>query len=232
MSKKQILKFESLHEAYADVMVPSKKNIPNWFKNYKSPGGKDIDPTGKDYKTFKTCMPFLEAITSGYQVLLPTDLFVKQVDGGPVISWASDKIEIVGFRLNESIDSIPTPHGYYKDSFYWEFPVCFSVPVGYSVLFTQPLNRFDLPFQAISVVIDGGYTLTPYAQATFFLREGFEGIIPQGTPIMQIIPYKNDSWVAEKTLGTVKKGYYSSWQSQAVFSGWYKKTWWTRKNYD
>jgi hypothetical protein len=226
MGKKRVVKFESVHEAYPDVLVPSKTTVPKWYKDEKHPG--DL------LSTFKKCTPFLESMLAGYEVLLPVDILVTQTNTGARIDWRQQDrdFRMVGFRLNESVDRIPTPHGYQKDSFYWHFPVCFELPVGYSALITQPINRFELPFQTLSVVIDGGYTLVPEARVTFFLREGFEGIIPQGTPIAQVIPYKNDNWVAEKTQGLVKKGEMSRKKSDSVYNGWYKNTWWVKKYYN
>jgi hypothetical protein len=31
----------------------------------------------------------------------------------------------------------------------------------------------------------------------FFLREGFSGVIPAGTPFAQIIPFKREDWTSE-----------------------------------
>jgi hypothetical protein len=226
MGKKQIIQFESVHSAHPNVMIPAKSLVPKWFKDEKL-----LTPPET---TFKNCVPFLDSLISGYLVTLPVDILVTQQDGHPIINWrqSNDGLTMVGFRLNESIDRIPTPHGYHKDSFYWHFPVSFKLPIGYSALLTQPINRFDLPFQSLSIVLDGGYTLVPEARVTFFIREGFEGIIPQGTPILQIIPFKNEEWVAKDTPGIVAEGQKSKVLSNSVYVGWYKKTWWAKKNYN
>jgi len=224
MKKKPVLRFESVKPFYPDIVVPSKLTVPKWYKDEKNPG--------HFISTFKKCVPFLETMTTGYTVLLPVDLLVKQRPDGPYIEWRQAPDErMVGFKLNESIDRIPTPKGYHKDSFYWHFPVSFQVPVGYSVLITNPLNRFDLPFHTLSAVMDGGYTLAPNAFIAFFLQEGFEGLIPQGTPIAQLIPYKNQAWSAEKTEGILEEGELNRLKSDSVYTGWYKKTWWTKKDY-
>jgi hypothetical protein len=31
----------------------------------------------------------------------------------------------------------------------------------------------------------------------FFLREGFTGVIPAGTPFVQILPFKRENWTSE-----------------------------------
>ena len=223
MGKKNVIKFESCYEAYPDVMVPAKTMVPSWYKNQKPDKGID--------KSFKRCVPFLDAITSGYLVKLPMDMYVEQREKGPYISWPQENTQLIGFRLNDSIDNIPAPIGYNSDSFYWKFPASFQIPIGYSALVTQPLNRFDLPFFSFSVVIDGGYTLVPDANMSFYLKEGFEGIIPQGTPIAQIIPIKNESWNAKNTKGIKEEGQKSRSRSTLVYSNWYKNTWWTKKDY-
>ena len=161
------------------------------------------------------------------------DVYIEQTENGPFITWSQTDggKELVGYRLSDSIDNIPAPHGFNKDTFFWKFPVSFQIPVGHSVLFTQPLNRFDLPFLCFSVVIDGGYTLTPEANVSFYIKEGFEGLIPQGTPIAQLIPFKNESWSAENTKGIIEEGKKSKARSTLLFSGWYKNNWWVKKDY-
>lgn len=225
MKNKRVLKFESVHDAYPDALVPAKTMVPDWYKNQK--------PEPPLVTTFKKCVPLLDSLTTGYLIKLPMDLYVTQKENGPMINWrpAEDGVDMVGFRLNDSVDSIPAPTGYTKDSFYWKLPVSFQVPVGYSAILTQPLNRFDLPFFVFSVIIDGGYTLTPNANMSFYLKENFEGLIPQGTPMAQIFLIKNESWKAEKTKGIIEQGLLDRKRSTSVYAGWYKKTWWTKKDY-
>ena len=55
----------------------------------------------------------------------------------------------------------------------------------------SPINRFDLPFLSISGFIDCNYGFSLAGNMPFFIKKGFEGVIPAGTPYMQIIPIKN-----------------------------------------
>jgi hypothetical protein len=144
MSKKPVIKFESVKEFYPDVLVPSKTTVPKWYKDEKVP---DVTEGG----TFKTCVPFLESMITGYSVLLPVDLLVTQRPDGPYMEWRQQATErMIGFSGGTTVDKIITSNGYYEHSFFWHFPVSFKVPEGYSVLITSPLNRFDLPFYTLS----------------------------------------------------------------------------------
>ena len=40
-------------------------------------------------------------------------------------------------------------------------------------------------------------TLNTGSNAPFVLRKNFAGLIPKGTPMFQIFPFKRESWVAE-----------------------------------
>ena len=66
-------------------------------------------------------------------------------------------------------------------------------PPGYSVLFTHPMNWHYLPFYSLSGVVDTD-TYTMPVLFPFMMKNNFEGIIPKGTPVIQIIPFKRDDW--------------------------------------
>ena len=100
------------------------------------------------------------------------------------------------------------------------------------MLVTHPINRFDLPFQTLSAVIDGGFTVAGDSNIPFFLKKGFVGVIPQGTPIAQVIPFKQGSWNSELESGLLQEGKLIGQRSHAVLYGWYKKTFWTKKQYN
>jgi hypothetical protein len=116
--------------------------------------------------------------------------------------------------------------------FTWKFSAAISIPLGYSFLLTHPINRHELPFTTVSGVVDGGFVTNPIGSLPFYIKDGFEGVIPQGTPIAQIIPFRQENWSSKIANGLVNIGKKHGEQSKAVLSGWYKKTFWTRKNYN
>jgi hypothetical protein len=72
---------------------------------------------------------------------------------------------------------------------YWMF----KTPPGYSLLFLPPLNRPDPRFTCFSGTVDYPYYEQEYVNFPFtFNQPNFAGIIPAGTPLVQVIPIKKD----------------------------------------
>jgi hypothetical protein len=69
-------------------------------------------------------------------------------------------------------------------------------PPGYSCLFTQPFHRNSV-FTILDGVVDTDTYTAPVHFPFTFNDWGFEGLIPAGTPIAQVIPFKRESWEME-----------------------------------
>ena len=80
-------------------------------------------------------------------------------------------------------------------------PYAIATPPGYSVLFTQPMHR-----ESVFTILDGIVDTDNYnvpVNFPFVLNDvKWEGIIPAGTPMAQLIPFKRESW--EHNLGSDK----------------------------
>ncbi len=205
----------SAHEDYfslkEDYPIPAKLNIPEWYKK--------LEHTVIN-KTVKGCMPFLDALTAGYILKMPQDFYVRHnVDNknekGEIIK---DSFQTFGLydmyailsaksvNLNSSIDSHPTFQmkgsplieknknlPFYKILNPWKI----KTPKGYSCLFVPPLNNCDDRFSIIPGIVD---TDNHPLQINFpIVINGdkypiLEDTIKKGTPYVQIIPFKRDSW--------------------------------------
>lgn len=178
---------------------PASDFIPDWYKEMDSylTKTKIPDGNGKGTGTIKRCMPVFDAIVFGYIIVLPADVYVSQklVDENgtktvPYYEWAS--LDLVTFHPVEQAPTYPkrNNHVAYPK---WTNPWAIETPKGYSVLFTQPFHR-ESPFTILDGVVDTDY----YHAAVnfpFVLNDPFfEGFIPAGTPIAQIIPFKRDKW--------------------------------------
>jgi hypothetical protein len=87
-----------------------------------------------------------------------------------------------------------------------------------------------LPFTISAAIVDSDQFNAP-GNIPFFLKEGFEGIIPEGTPFAQIIPIKRASWMmVDDTTGMAD---IDTIQGALVREPdtLYKKIFWKRKDY-
>jgi hypothetical protein len=179
----------------------------------------------------KNCVPFLDALAAGYIIELSCDVQVKIVNNVPLVSWLSDPDPITT-RKPIMAPTLPTPAGCYPEHFIWVSPHAIRVPKGYSVLLTHPINRYDLPFLTHTGFADGDVCIPGDLPIPFFLKMGFEGIIPKGTPIVQLIPIKRESWISKRTDELVERSKKIHYLGNTISSGYYKLTRWNKKEYN
>mgnify|MGYP003119249256 FL=1 len=188
---------------------PIKLNIPEWFRKLDHSHHK---------QTVKGCMPFLDAISSGYVLETPQDLSLEHGKlnnaGVPYSSFvfglSKQNVRSQGLNMNDA--------GYTRDSVHdikqlegsplvdknrnlnfhkFYNPWKIKTPPGYSCLFTPPLNNRDDRFEIISGIVD---TDTYPLEINFpFTMNGdkypnYSGTIKRGTPYVQVIPFKRDKW--------------------------------------
>lgn len=240
MEKKGIfikMKYKNIKYAVDDDFTkpikPSSHFIPDWYSNSKELVGEK--PKIKNYGTnkgIKKCIPFLDSLTSGYMIELWTDVQVKQTDLGPSFTWMTTPDPITTFSNEGVLKDIPIPFAHFKKHFSWLIPTFMQLPNGYSAIFTHPFNRHDLPFTSLTGIVDLGNSSTMFpGEIPFFIKEGFEGIIPFGTPIVQIIPFKRDNWKILENKDIIDDGKKSFYNAKRIFSGFYKTSMWKRKEY-
>jgi hypothetical protein len=214
--------------------VPARSTIPDWYK--KAPrflnGDTEIKVASANSSGnlgVKYCVPYLDALSAGYTANLWADIQIKQGPKGPIFSWGVDP-EIVEGRLIEGFETLPVPFGHSEQQFIWRQPFSVRLPRGYSAIFTHPFNRFDLPFTTLTGIMDCDDVM-PEGNFPFYLQEGWEGIIPAGTPFYQIIPFKREKWVAIDNHAVWEAAQKRLWDSAAVVAGFYKRKLWSRKEY-
>jgi hypothetical protein len=173
---------------------PASKFIPDWYKNMESYVGGEKKPSGdgNTLATIKRCMPVFDAITAGYIITLPADVYVSIKDGEQFFEWAS-----LGLILFHPIVQAPThperkPHAYPKWINHWAI----RTPKGYSTLFVQPFHRESV-FTILPGVVDTDEYFAPINFPMVINDPEFEGLIPKGTPIAQVIPFKRESWTMQ-----------------------------------
>lgn len=201
---------------------PAKQKYPEWLK--KMPmffSNVKVDEFGDPLETVKKCMPFHDAMTAGYHIPLPCDVWVDRQNNNFNIQWAADRIDLVSKHYPQQMDSSKIEDDYEKILFKWKNPWIVKTPKNWSCLFIQPLHQDNVPFKGFTGLVDTDKFPRP-VNIPFVIKKNFEGLIPKGTPFIQVIPFKRDSFISSFSFddGT----YLNAWnKAKTVFFDRYKK---------
>lgn len=208
---------------------PALKLIPEWYKDTESYINGEKKPTGDGLTaiTIKRCMPVFDAMTAGYIIESPADVWVSTKDGNPYYEWSS--LNLISFH---PIEQAPL-HPDRKSSAYpkWMNPWAIKTPNGYSTMFVQPFHRQSV-FTILPGIVDTDRYTAP-VNFPFVLNDPqFEGLIPVGTPIAQVIPFKRESWKIEIGKDENIQEYLTIDQKlRTKFFDRYKSMFWSKKEY-
>jgi hypothetical protein len=180
--------------------IPAALGLPDWFKALPQ---RAFNPTmGEDTLTVKKCPPFIDAMTYGFLIPLATDLEVR--DGE--FSWNLELPQgMAGDHSYAPIDfhdpsQIAGTPFFDDDRFIIKFSNLWTIqaPAGYSLLFTHPVNRRDLPFTTLTGLVDcDAFYDSPVHFPARWHDPGFNGVLPKGTPVAQCLPVKREIWAGE-----------------------------------
>jgi hypothetical protein len=188
---------------FAPEPMPASKSIPAW---YKAQPAEILEKTemlsGNIASTVKKCMPIFDAMTAGYIIYTPCDIYLDATDE------AGLKYSVPAFLKQFQADLFAT----HAPEQYSEYPLDKSknhkdllrvmpfwsvgTDKGYSTLFIQPLHGDSSPLTVIPGIIDTDSFISE-GHFSFMVNKNFKGVIKQGTPIVQVIPFKRDSWEME-----------------------------------
>jgi hypothetical protein len=227
--------FTDIHnpDGVLDKPKPASEYIPKWYKEakpYLSPNGKK-EPTIENHpiSTVKRCMPVWDMMTAGYIIETPYDIFVHKIEGKLYFQWVEQPA--VEFQVMDQFQN----HPYSREINYAvriSIPWSIKTPKGWSIMVIEPQHHEPGPIECASGIVDTDNFSIPFNMFLKLRDPNFEGMIPAGTPFIQVIPFKRDKWKSE--LGTEKERekYLSDWRKFiTVFFDRYKKFWWQRKEY-
>lgn len=175
--------------------VAAIKKAPDFYKAIRPQTGSRPD-TG----TVKRCIPFLDALSAGFIIPLWADLHVVACDGDLQFTFPRNLPMSASIEKHDYVQAPGHPmaeHPYGKHFMKFMNPWVIETAPGYSCLFTAPLNHLDTRFKVLDGAVD---TDTYHANVNFpFLWTGGNGefFIPKGTPLMQVIPYKRETFTLE-----------------------------------
>ena len=194
-----------------DFPKPIKLNIPNWFKKIQH---------SAENITIKGCIPFLDTLTTGYVLSLPQDFHLRHnivIDKQKITQLVPSLNERAHTNINVKGEESMRPVGQFQGSPLEKKnlnlgahkifnPWVIKTPPGYSCLFLPPLNNTDDRFSIIPGIVN---TDIFNQEVNFpFIVNGdkypvLDTILSKGTPYVQVIPFKRESW--EMEIGKIPK---------------------------
>ena len=149
-------------------------------------------------------------------------------DGSPNFYWTKD----FGMMDKRFEVDMAIPDNVYPVQFGIKMNWYYETPPGYSLLFTHPFNRPELPFYVPSGIVDSDIWGLPIF-IPFFIKRGFEGVIKAGTPLIQMLPIKREPWSIEidSSKESIERNKIREEKRRSHITAHYKKTTWQRKQY-
>lgn len=210
---------------------PASHYIPDWYKKISGyiTGKKEPDPDmAGTNSTIKKCIPVFDAITAGYIITTPCDLYVSKKDGKPFYNWSG--FDLIDFHGKEQFTGHPNAMGDFPAPKFIN-PWGIKTPKGWSVLIVQPMHR-PSPFTILPAIVDTDAYTNPINFPFVLNDPNFVGMIPAGTPMAQIIPIKRDKWkMYFGGFDEVQKQVNITDRFQVKFFDRYKNFWWQKKEY-
>ena len=203
------------HKDYVDFgedkPTPIKLNIPDWFKKLQHGTLEGMQ------KTVKGCMPFLDTLTTGYVLKVVQDIQIAHN-----VYNEETKVKDSFYTVQETFENMLMAKGmnFNKQQFQTHPPFqlegspyieknknlpfykiinpwVIKTPPGYSCLFLPPLNNSDDRFSIIPGIVD----TDKFTQEINFpivingdKYQTLKTILKKGTPYVQVIPFKRESW--------------------------------------
>jgi hypothetical protein len=198
--------------------------IPDWYKKMEARFPKEKTPDSQP--TIKKCMPVLDAMTAGYIIVSPCDVYVSIKDGEP--NYDSPLMTLIGLHPRKQAYKHPKSNDFPFPK--WLNPWAIKTPKGYSCLFVPPMHNQSDKF----VILEGIVDTDSYCDAVnfpFVLKTtDKEFLIPAGTPIAQVIPFKRDDWKSTFSYDKQEPAKIKTYLNSHFFDR-YKRLFWSRKSY-
>lgn len=176
---------------------PAKNFIPDWYKKTSSYyESKNKVPTKEGIlpMTIKKCLPVFDAITAGYVITSFSDVYIsldKDENGKQYQKYSWPTTNQIDFHPIEQAELHPAQNGLMFPK--WINPWGIKTPKGYSI-FIKNLPHRESIFTILEGVVDTDEYNVPVNFPFVINDVNFEGLIPAGTPIAQILPFKRENW--------------------------------------
>jgi len=177
-------------EGIIPAPVRAKTALPDWFRKLPPVTEARVSTTDSGL-TVKRCMPFLDAMATGWVIGLAATVRMEISDKGQTVDcgWDFDRTLVSNHASHQVAGNPREPLPPCKFHNYWTI----RTPPGWSCLFVSPLNRPNGVFEVVAGVVD---TDTYQSEIHFpFFATGEDGlhVLERGMPIVQIIPFRRET---------------------------------------
>ena len=216
--------------------MPATKEIPDWYKRipaFRSGSKPTFSFDGTVDTTVKMCIPVADIFRAGYIQNTWADVhFEYDKTVGKKIPQLVTSGYVPVAKARQHSDVVDENSEYYEPfEFAWQTKWMPVLPDGYSALVVHPFNREELPFSTMGGIIDADkFHHDDAGNHPFFIKKGFEGLIPAGTPMYQVIPFKRDDWEAS-LLEYEEKTPLNAMSVKNLFWGAYRERFWSKKTF-
>lgn len=191
--------------------VLAKNCIPEWWKRMRI-----MDyANGSTNHSIRSCPAMDDWLKSGWLLVATRDILVLcGNDKGDTDSTRFQSVDMDGRSYEATASSRSHPvaqfHNVFeyisddentmniRDAFKFRAPWNIVTPEGYSIFYLDPFlfqNKYFAVWQGI-IDSDKFHKNMDNSQIIFYPRVNHSFVIPKGTPILQVIPFKREEWVA------------------------------------
>lgn len=204
--------------------VPAVQHLPDWFRKIPAIDQNEVTP-GNNGLTVKRCMPFLDAMSSGWIIPLAAEVRLEIKDGGKIVNagWEFDRTMVSNHGAHQVAGNPKQPSPPCKFHNYWSV----RTSPGWSCLFVPPVNRPAQPFECVAGLVD---TDTYVADIHFpFFAHAPDGVytIEKGTPLVQVIPVRREALAVKASVRAETPAEAAEREkvhrSTLAGAGWYRK---------
>ena len=154
---------------------------------------------------------------TGYIIQTTQDIIVEQRDGAPFFHWSD------GLGIEFHVPSQIATHSRSSQSVpKWMNPFGVQTPRGYSTMFIPPVNQDQAAFIPFSGMVDTDKFIQPVNFPFLLADPQFEGLVPAGTPLVQLIPIKRENWANKYHSGETEEIDRAKRLKNSVFQHGYK----------
>jgi|TARA_R100001460_G_scaffold44062_1_gene80613 hypothetical protein len=167
---------------------PASRFIPDDYKKLERLTNNNIHTP-----TIKTCIPFLDSMTAGYIIPFDQEYVIDPVENDFSISPANREPRDSSYHENWQLPPAwKNLAGKNAGKFHNKWLI--KTPPGYSCLFIKPMNRIEERFSVISGIVDTDTYINLINFPFILHKRDKQFLIKKGEPMVQVIPFKRESW--------------------------------------